>query len=93
MTKTIKVIKEYEITIPDDKIEQHLKDYKEVIDSNGKPEDLFTHIAWNLDLGGTFVEGIGRVLEDGYDSNSRDTKEYKATDINCKELEKYTEED
>jgi hypothetical protein len=39
------------------------------------------------------VEGVGRISENGFDFYSNNKEEYKATDINCKESDGYTEED
>lgn len=92
MVKTIRVIKEYEVNIPDENLKKHLKDFREVVDPFGSEVDLFYHVAWNVSNGSTFVEGIGRVMEDGHDFHS-DVDECKATDINCENVDEFCEED
>lgn len=91
MEKTIRVVKEIKVTVPDEKIAEHLKDFNEVIDKTGDVDELFKHIAWNIAQGNTFVEGVGRVKENDVDFYS-ETDEYKATDINCEEEDSYCEE-
>jgi len=58
MTKQIKFIKEFEITIPDDKIDETLKDFKEVIQPDAEVIDLFKQVAYNIGQGFSSVEGV-----------------------------------
>ena len=62
MKKIITAIKEIEVSIPDEKIESYLRNFRESTIPNGDIEDMFNHIAWVYNLeNDTFIDGIGKV--------------------------------
>ncbi len=52
------------VDIPDDKLDEILKDYRESISSNATIDDVFKQVAWNEARHGDFCEGVG---ENGVD--------------------------
>ena len=65
MIKTVEIIKEVVVTIPDDKLDSMLKDYKEIINETATIDEMFEHIGWSIGTSeSSFVEGCG---EDGID--------------------------
>ena len=69
MKKVVIITKAYEVTIPDENIEKHLKDYRKAINDSDDEDFLYEHIAWNVAQGFTFIEGVGRVCEEGIDTS------------------------
>ena len=62
MRKIITAIKEIEVSIPDEKIESYLRNFRESTIPNGDIEDMFNHIAWVYNFeNDTFIDGIGKV--------------------------------
>lgn len=85
MEKTVRIIKEYKINIPDEDIPELLEGYREVIERNGNEESLFKQIAWSIGQNDDyFVEGIGIVLREGSVPYEYQDKKY-ITRINTKE--------
>lgn len=48
-----------EVEILDDQVDQTVKDYREIIDSNATIDDVFLQIALNHIKFGGFCEGVG----------------------------------
>ena len=64
MKKTVKVELEFEVEIPDEKVEEILPDYRTSIKSNANEEDLFKQVAFGAGVNKMrFVEGIGDIRE------------------------------
>jgi hypothetical protein len=55
------------ICIPEDKIEEVIKDYRECINSTADIEEIYEHIAHNYCVNSSydFIEGIGNLHESG----------------------------
>lgn len=91
MEKTVKIIKEYDIIIPDNMIQKHLNDYRSVINSNGNLNEMLEHIVICIAENRFFVEGIGKVSIDGHFTS--ELNEYDASDINVIPEDEYCEID
>ena len=62
MKKKVIITQEVIVDIPDNKLDDTLAGYKEIIDANGSTVDLFTHIAYNYAINcAVFVDGIGDI--------------------------------
>lgn len=91
MKKIILVTQEIEVTIPDDKIDEYMAGFNDIISDTDDVNELLNHIAWSVSMGFSFVEGVGRVRVDGVDEGYGDDNEFKALDIEVREVDSYCE--
>lgn len=59
MKKSFTVEIYVDVEIPDDKIEEIVKDYRSCINGNASINDVMEQIAWNEARYGGFCEGVG----------------------------------
>jgi hypothetical protein len=59
MKKSFTVEIYVDVEIPDNKISEVVKDFRESIDSTATITEVMEHIAWNEATGGGFCEGVG----------------------------------
>lgn len=78
MKKSFTVEVYVDVEIPDDKIDEIVKDYRSCISENASIQDVMEQIAWNEVRYGGFCEGVG---ENGEDFTATVTGDFTSEDL------------